>query len=114
MCIENATYLSLFLFDMVAFHALNVIRKSMYACMNSSWEAEQVAVTYPLPPPLDESTSPSAGKEFQVSKATNGNGPRFFFPASNVYSYRCTSNLCALAPFVSWVYVLLAKCRVNM
>lgn len=71
MCIENATYLSLFLFDMVAFHALNVIRKSVYACMNSSWEAEQVAVTYPLPPPsLDESTSPSAGKEFQVSKAT--------------------------------------------
>lgn len=83
--------LSPFLFDMVAFHALNVIRKSVYACMNSSWEAEQVAVT--PPPPMNRPLH-RLGKNFKRAKAT---GPRFFF----LPRIECLQLSMRGAPFVS-------------
>ena len=81
MCIENATYTRalapLFLFDMVAFHALNVIRKSR-ACMHA-WI---VHASWTFAGNLDESSSRSTAKEFQAGEKEPQGRPSVhpFFP----------------------------------
>lgn len=110
MCMQNATCTSAlalpFLFDIVAFHALNVIRKSVHACMNSSCDLNIRRV-------LDESSSLSIPREFQVSSKITGTSTFFFLRDCRRYRM-FTVIRCIRENLLSFRgYVLFAKCYVN-